>query len=834
MRDHTPFPHLPTKIALVYALIGGGYIVFSDGLLAMFVQDIDSYQALQTYKGWAYIAATAVALWFVLRTAWTRINRGLLEAEGAEQRLRLALTAAKGAVWTAAPRRGTGAVISAEGGLLEVLGFQPNKDDYAEELCQKIHPDDRSDFDRIIENFSSGAVSEGSFVCRIQSRDLTYRWIKIVPDVASFSSDVSSNLMGVAFDVTDLREATRQLSDVIAGGELGTWRVNLHNRTIQINERWAELIGFTKEELQVTIEQWRALVHPDDLLALDARDAERLSRREYFLTDEFRMCHKDGSWVWVQSRGRVVESDELGEPVILSGVHVDITVRKKLEEELTNERDFLRQLTDTSISGILAVDHQGILRFANPEAERILGASATELIGRKHDDAAWQVFHQSGRPLQEGEFPFSVARATGQEVRDMRLVYRHPDGDDRIISVNVAPPERGRRDLPMVCTVTDITRQVLNEQDLSRSASEATYASLHDAMTGLPNRLLFEDYLEHAIRAATADGTRLMQIFVDVDNFKMVNDRYGHPAGDKLIAEVAKRLSSLGNDAEIVARVGGDEFALLYKLSEMELPQQRLGRLSSAFDEPFSLPASTVHMTASMGTSLFPMDAESGDELWINSDLAMYEAKLSGRNQVVQFSDQIGLRVAAEAEVSQRLQLALRNRQFEILLQPQVALDNPDRTVGAEVLVRCTEPALSHLGTAGFIPIAERSGSIRQLDLLVVEMVGKVTHARGHRGLPFPLSFNLSPESLKQEGFGDAFLTAVTMAGLSHNDLKIELTEGAIMADRENVRENLGKLIVAVSNWQLTTSDRLLIPGSAACLELLGTQDRSKLHRQNR
>ncbi len=135
-------------------------------------------------------------------------------------------------------------------------------------------------------------------------------------------------------------------------------------------------------------------------------------------------------------------------------------------------------------------------------------------------------------------------------------------------------------------------------------------------------------------------------------------------------------------------------------------------------------------MTASMGTSLFPMDAESGDELWINSDLAMYEAKLSGRNQVVQFSDQIGLRVAAEAEVSQRLQLALRNRQFEILLQPQVALDNPDRTVGAEVLVRCTEPALSYLGTAGFIPIAERSGSIRQLDLLVVEMVGKVTHAR--------------------------------------------------------------------------------------------------------
>ncbi len=117
----------------------------------------------------------------------------------------------------------------------------------------------------------------------------------------------------------------------------------------------------------------------------------------------------------------------------------------------------------------------------------------------------------------------------------MRLVYRHPDGDDRIISVNVAPPERGRRDLPMVCTVTDITRQVLNEQDLSRSASEATYASLHDAMTGLPNRSLFEDYLEHAIRAATADGTRLMQIFVDVDNFKMVNDRYGHPAATSLL-----------------------------------------------------------------------------------------------------------------------------------------------------------------------------------------------------------------------------------------------------------------------------------------------------------
>ncbi|WP_444455053.1 putative bifunctional diguanylate cyclase/phosphodiesterase [Rhodobacter capsulatus] len=572
-----------------------------------------------------------------------------------------------------------------------------------------------------------------------------------------------------------------------------------------INERWAEIIGRSRDDLPapLMIDDWRALVHPEDMARLNAAQAPKFHSRDYFFTEEFRMRHADGHWVWILSRGRAVEMSATGDALVLSGVHVDISRRKTLEAELIAKSDFLQRLTETSVSGILAFDPSGVIVFANMEAEQILDVTGAGLVGRNHT-ALGRLYGARDRSSGAG-FPFERVARGGETLHDLRLTLCNADGSERVISVNAAPMEARGGPVQVVCSVSDITQRLNDERRLAQAAEEASHAATHDALTGLPNRESFRAQVAPAQARARGRGELLQQVFLSIDRFQQIKDRFGPQLGDRVICKVAERLSALCEPGQLLARVGAEEFTFLRRCRIAEDPECATRSLAAAFSQPFDIDGQPLYLSASMGLSLFPMDAQTPEEMWLNADLAMYEAKALGGNRAVRFTPTLRNRLEREAMIGQSLQRAIRDGAFALFLQPKVSLFEAGRLVGAEALVRCTEPALAGIGPDVFMPIAERSGLVREIDLLMIDLVGAfVAELRG-RGQKLCVSINLSPESMRCVRFGEAVLTHLEAARLGPEDVLFEITEGAVVDLNSGARESIEALLVA--GYELSADD---------------------------
>lgn len=776
MAEARPFRVTPSGLAIAYGLFGGLYILFSDSLLTGFAADLSIYRQLQTAKGWAFILLTALALWLLTRQMQAQLTKAAAAAVLAEDQVKLAMTSANGMIWSLRLDTERAPRWSFSGGLATGLGLS-QEHMATSEVIAMVHPMDRDAFTAWAEAVARGRpTSEDLF--RLAKPDGTVFWIKFAQDTGVRHEAGTNLCVGLAFDLSYQQETAQDLAEVIYGAELGTWRLDKRTGAVRINDRWAEILGQTCAGLGPLTEQdFFALVHPEDRALLLGRQAERARRRDYLTSDEFRMQHKAGHWVWVLSRSRPVEYSAEGEPMVLSGVHIDVTPRKELEVALQHERDVLASLTETTVAGILAMRSDGKVSFANGEAAEILGLTVSGLVDTPLAAACKGMSDLDGQPLPPSEYPFRKALAPGAQIRDQRVLITLRDGRTKAISISAAPMTLPDSSLQVVASVIDISAQVEGEVALLAAAEEAKAAALRDALTGLPNRKCFEAELQRVLAA----GGAVMHAFLDLDNFKQVNDRFGHRVGDLLIREVARRLEALRQPDQILARMAGDEFALLSPLKPGEDSLSIAGRLASAFDAPFDLEGRTVFSTVSLGISLSPDDASTLEDLMVNADLAMYEAKARGRNQTVRYHPKLRAARLEEARIAQVLLNALKARAFALVLQPQWRLDCPGVLVGAEALLRCTDPAMAGLGPGIFLPIAARAGLMRAIDLMVVELVGQASTQLRAEGKATRIAINLSPDSLQDPGFGRTLLRHLDAAGLGPADIIFELTERALV-----------------------------------------------------
>ncbi|OYU37453.1 MAG: GGDEF domain-containing protein [Pseudorhodobacter sp. PARRP1] len=796
----------PVGLALSYGLFGAAYILFSDAVLTYLASDVEHYQILQTAKGWVFILMTSLGLWALSHRSVSRLSRIADAAVSAEDQLRIALTAAGGFVWRARVSSTVGDICwQVDGGLAKELGLPEGTFMGLAEVSCCIHTADRQEFFDWARALAEGNPLDRMRLFRFRTPQGADRWIKLVPNPTSARQIPGTPLGGVAFDLTQQQEVTQDLEEVIFGAELGTWRLDIRSGRLKINDRWADFLGYTAAELgPMTDERFFDLLHPDDKVQLQVSQAERWRQKTYLYSDEIRMRHKDGRWVWILTRSRPVEFSETGVPLVLSGVHLDISLRKALEEKLQTERDVLRGLADTSISGILTLDQDGIISFANKEAGDILGMDVSDMIGVALVDAFTSVSTLSGKLLTKEDYPYARVLLTRRVLRGECLTIALKDGRVKAISINAAPMVLPDGAVQVVTCVTDITVQVANEALLRDAAAAAQKSALHDAMTGLPNRALFEDYLGAAIADADQSNSDLLHVFLDLDNFKQVNDRFGHHLGDLLIQEVAKRLERIRGKDQVLARLAGDEFAILHPLGRREDPQAVLRRLAKVFERPFDLDGRLVFVTASMGVSRFPQDARTTQELWVNADLAMFEAKSRGRNQTVRYTIDLRERRTEESRIAQVLQRALKARDFAIILQPLLRLED-GQIIGAEALLRCTDLELAGFGPAQFLPVAERAGLMRDIDLMVVDLVGEAIVRLKSAGLRLRVSINLSPESLRHADFGRALLLHLERTGLTASDVLFELTEGALVDLSTHAQEALD--LIHAEGFELSADD---------------------------
>ena len=340
-----------------------------------------------------------------------------------------------------------------------------------------------------------------------------------------------------------------------------------------------------------------------------------------------------------------------------------------------------------------------------------------------------------------------------------------------------------------------ITRLEGEKQALQQSRQEIERLVQSDNLTGLPNRLLARDRLEQLLVQGAESGRVVAVIFLDIDNFKTINDSLGHAAGDALLLQVAVKLRAALRDTDTVARISGDEFVILLpNLKTESAIATVIGKINRAFREAFSVDGMSVLVTVSMGITVSPRDGEDVDVLLKNADMAMYRAKDLGRNTFCFFDPGMNESVAEQLRIAAGLRTALANGELRVYYQPQLELAG-ERVIGAEALLRWQHPEQGFIPPTVFIPIAERSGLIHEIGDWVLQQACRDAQQWRAAGLgDLTVAVNVSPLQLRRADFDVVVASALAAAGLPGEALELELTESSLIADTRDLAELLQRV----------------------------------------
>jgi diguanylate cyclase (GGDEF)-like protein/PAS domain S-box-containing protein len=443
-----------------------------------------------------------------------------------------------------------------------------------------------------------------------------------------------------------------------------------------------------------------------------------------------------------------------------------------------SERRF-RALIERSSDMIVILDADGLVTYVSPGCLRVLGFEAHDLLGRELQT----VLHPNEAPALQRVLRGQVTRS----------------GDDPI-ELRMADATGGYHVLEVTATDLlhddDVAGIVLNARDTTerkRLADELRHQALHDTLTGLANRALLGDRVAHALtRRSDAPGL-VAVLFIDLDDFKTVNDSLGHGAGDQLLVLVAERLRACLRTADTAARLGGDEFAILLDdPATEEQVGQVADRILEALHRPFLLEDREVIVSASLGIAIDPARAATADHLLRNADAAMYMAKQRGKGRWEMFDESMHDQAVARLELKASLAHAIEGDELYLNYQPIVELAT-GATVAVEALVRWTHPVRGLVPPAQFVPVAEETGLIVPMGRWILERACHDLASRpGWERLG--LTVNVSVRQLQHAGFVADVLTALERSGLSQDRLTIEITESILMTNTDQIRDRLHRL----------------------------------------
>lgn len=438
-------------------------------------------------------------------------------------------------------------------------------------------------------------------------------------------------------------------------------------------------------------------------------------------------------------------------------------------QQLTSERDRFFEVSQTLH---VILDSQARVHWVSPAVRRMLGREPEEFIGTRvfeHIDLKDAEVRRTFMPLlQEG-------------VSDIELRLRHKDGSMRWTLWNAVPDTAGGL---IFASGVDVSARRQAERQIEHLA-------YHDALTGLPNRHLFVDRLDHALARAQRTEETLAVLFVDLDHFKTINDSLGHTAGDQLLRAVAERLRGAVRSEDTVARLGGDEFTVLITGIKNEDDLLRLAeKIHRAIKAPLHMGPDEFAVSASIGVGFFPQDGGSAEELLRNADLAMYRAKELGRDRTQFYAAAMSERLLEHLNVEAKLRRALAGDELFVRYQPIVRLST-GQVEAHEALLRWRDPGRGEIPPSDFISIAETSGLISDIGRRVISLACAATVARGGSTL---ISINLSVRQFHDPSLIDSIDQALRESGLSVRRLEFEITETVAMQDLDRADEILGEL----------------------------------------
>jgi diguanylate cyclase (GGDEF)-like protein/PAS domain S-box-containing protein len=555
-----------------------------------------------------------------------------------------------------------------------------------------------------------------------------------------------------------------------------------HCRARWASESLTRILGYLPDEY-LAPHWWREHLYPADAPAATGEFRTLLDTG--FLDNQYRFVTKDGRVLWIRDVARVIRDDQ-GNPVEIVGSWIDISAQQEGDER---QRIFSTAF-DSLGEGILVTDLQLRILSVNKAAQQIFGYTEAELLGKT------PAILKSGMH-NETFFTNMVKTMADEGCWHGEIWNRGKSGEIKPQWLSVCEV-RDAWDKPdkYVAIYTDIS-------ELKKAASELQHLAHHDSLTHLPNRILLRSLLNLAINQAARGHHRLGVLFIDLDNFKSINDSLGHTVGDELLIAVSRRLRAAISETETLAHHGGDQFVLISEhpvlpdRTDQEVMSGVAERVLATMSAPFQLSGDRqVFLEACIGISLYPLHGDSAESLLRNASTAMYSAKSIGRNISSVYTETMSYRAVEQLQLETQLRTSIERHELTLVFQPKVSL-HVGEICGAEALMRWHHPALGEVSPGRFIPIAERSDLIIRLgNWILWESCRQIREWLDEGIEPPTVAVNVS---IRQFIAREKQLTRTIRSALEEFDvapryLSLEITESSLMENPESVRSMLQEM----------------------------------------
>ena len=595
----------------------------------------------------------------------------------------------------------------------------------------------------------------------LRLRDREGRWRRLeIRAEDLLGNPIVAGVVVAAREVAPTRTATRALRHdrrVLRAAGIARWEIDLAAGRMRGSRDLLELLGVEAGGFDGTYSSFLRRLHPADFDRVARAVAAALDEGST-LELECRVAAPDGTPRWLRLRGRALRGPHGRER--LAGIAEDVSERQALEQQRREDETRFRRLVEASEQVFFfSLGADGRFDYLSPSVRTILGYKPAELLGAHFDRL--------------------LVNALGQTVPDPAVAaqvveLRHRDGSEVAVELIASPaetPEGG---------VQGFARDVSERQ---RAERQLLYDALHDALTGLPNRTLFHDRLQHTIHVAERHAGYLFAILIiDLDNFKRINDGFGHLVGDQLLVAVARRLERCLRPGDTVTRFGGDEFIILLQdLRDTRDATRVATRILKELDVPFNLEGREAHVQGSIGIALNSRADASAAELLKHADAALYRAKSRGRARYEVFDRAMHRQTQALLQMETDLRQARARGELRVVYQPVVSLQS-GAIAGFEALLRWDQGARGTHLPADFLQLAEESGLILELDQWVMGEACRQLGVWAGRGTEMvPVSVNLSGKEFARPDLAERLQRVFAETGVDSSRLRLELRESALL-----------------------------------------------------
>lgn len=629
--------------------------------------------------------------------------------------------------------------------------------------------------------------------CRLKVNDVQTIHVEMQL-IYSPENNKSQHVMGIMVDISrhklfleNLILSNKRLSWALSGANDGYWDWNMETNYVYYSSRWKAMLGYSDHELlSPSLETWEKLVNPEDKSrVLKLVDDYVSGVKEKFET-EFKMKHKEGHWVTVLSRASLARDNNgnLIYPKRLIGTHVDLTERKQSELQLKIQNIAL----EAAANAIMITDAAAIIEWINP--------AFTELTGYRHHEAIGVKVKELMNSGKQSKLFYQDMWQTisSKKVWKGEIINKKKDGTLYHEHMTITP---------VTNESDEICYYIAVKEDISqRKASEKEILDLafYDALTKLPNRRLFLDRLKHTVAACQRNKTYNALLFIDLDNFKFLNDTHGHDAGDALLIEAAKRITSCIRETDTVARLGGDEFVVMLEQlgsddnHAMNITTQIAESILSRLHQEYRVNNIRHRGSSSIGICMFSDQYSKADDILKWADKAMYEAKCAGRNTLRFFDPHMQQELERRTQLEKELWIAVDKHQFR--LHYQLLINQNQQIVGAEALLRWQHPEKGIVGPNEFLSLIENNGYIIPIgDWIIDEGIRQLQFWQQNDALKsLTLSLNISAVQFQESGFVQKLKRKIEQSKIDYSRLILELTESSLINNIDDTVKRINEL----------------------------------------